>query len=210
MKSVRVNIPFLVSIVILVIAGYLIFVSASMGLLTKQANVYAGVAFNQTFFGLFLGIIACIITAKIDYKLYKKFALPIFILSVLATLLVFVPHISGAHGGARRWIYISSFSIEPSEFLKIGFIIFLSAWISNVKTKVETFKHGFLPFLVLIGIAGAVLLKQPDTTTFLIIALAGVGIYLSGGGKWKNILILFLIGLLGLGVMAFVRPYAMS
>ena len=63
MKSLKVDIPFLISVCILVVAGYLIFVSASFGLLSKQAAKYSNVAFNQTFFGLFLGSLACLITS---------------------------------------------------------------------------------------------------------------------------------------------------
>ena len=69
MKHLKVDMPFLISTIILVIAGYAIFVSASWGLLSKQPIKYANVAFSQTFFGLFLGSLACIITAQIDYKL---------------------------------------------------------------------------------------------------------------------------------------------
>ncbi len=210
MSKLKIDIPFLLATCILVIAGYLIFVSASFGLLSKQAIKYGSVAFNQTFFGLFLGSLACIVTSRIDYKLYRKFSLYIFILSALATLLVFVPHIGIAHGGAHRWIYIGSVSFQPSEFLKIGFIIFFSAWIARVKDKAADFKHGLLPFIILTVITGAILLKQPDTDTFLITVFAGLAIYLAGGGRWKYIFILAICGTIGLGVIAYERPYVMS
>ena len=210
MKKIKVDIPFLISIVILVIAGYLIFASASLGLLSKQPAKYANVAFNQTFFGLFLGSIACILTSKFDYKNYRKYAFYIFIASALATLLVFIPGLGVGHGGAQRWVYLGPLSFQPSELLKIGFILYFSAWLSSVKDKAETIKYGLFPFLVIIGVVAAILLAQPDTDTFLIIVFSGFAMYLSGGGKWKYIIVMGIVAVLGVGVLAMTRPYVMS
>lgn len=207
MKKFKVDLPFLISVIILIVGGYLIFRSASLGLLSKQPVKYAGVAFNQTVFGLLLGSIACYITSKIDYKIYRKYAFFIFLTSILATLLVFLPSIGFSHGGASRWIRIAGVSFQPSEFLKIGFIIFLSAWMASVKDRVQNIKYGLLPFVVVTLIVGIVLLIQPDTDTFIITAFAGLAIYLSAGGRWKHILVMGLIALLGVGILAYTRPY---
>ena len=209
MKRVKVDIPFLISVGILVVAGYLIFASASLGLLSKQAVKYSNVAFNQTFFGLFLGSIACIITTQVDYRIYRKYSFYIFLASAIATLLVFIPGLGAEHGGAHRWIYIGSISFQPSEFLKIGFIMYFSAWLASFKDKTKDFKKGMLPFLVLIAVTGAILLKQPDTDTFIIIIFAGIAMYLAGGGRWRYIFILLICGVIGLSVLAYSRPYVM-
>lgn len=144
MKKTKIDIPFLISISILVITGFLIFSSASLGLLSKQAIKYGNVAFNQTFFGLFLGSVACFFASGIDYKIYRKYSLHIFIASICATILVFIPHIGSAHGGAERWIYIGPFSMQPAEILKIGFIIYLSAWLTKAKDTAKTLSVGFI------------------------------------------------------------------
>jgi cell division protein FtsW len=209
-KKLKVDLPFLISVVILVIAGYLIFTSASFGLLSKQSAKYSSVSLNQTLFGLVFGLIACFIATKIDYKIYRAYSMYIFIASAIITLLVFIPHLGVVHGGAHRWIYIGPLSFQPSELLKIGFIMFLSAWMAKVKDKANTFKYGFIPFAVMISIVGIILLKQPDTDTFLIIAFSGLAIYLAGGGSWKYVFILGLVGILGLTAIAFTRPYVMS
>ncbi len=210
MKRIKVDIPFLVSVGILAIAGFLIFSSASLGLLSKQAMTYGNVAFNQTFFGLFLGSLALLVTMQIDYKLYQKYSPYIFLATIVATLLVFAPHIGSYHGGAARWVYIGPLSIQPSELLKIGYIIYLAAWLTKVKDKVNTFKWGFLPFVILSAIVTVILLKQPDTATLAITLIAGVAIYLTAGGQWRYIFLLAIIGALGLGAVALERPYIMS
>lgn len=210
MKRLKIDIPFLISIIILVVAGYLIFASASLGLLSKQPAKYANVAFNQTILGLFLGSLACIFFTNLDYKLLRKYSPQIFIVAVVATLLVFVPHIGVGHGGAQRWIYLGPLSVQPSELLKIGYIIFLSALLSKFKDKAWTIKYGLVPFGALTAVCAAILLKQPDTDTFLISAFAGVAIYISAGGRWRYVIGMALIGIAGLAFIAFMRPYVMS
>ena len=210
MKKLKVDIPFLVSIFILAIAGYFIFTSASFGLLTKQASRYSGVVFNQTVFGLIFGTLACIATSFIDYKNYRKYSLYLYILAIIVTVLVFVPGIGVTIGGAARWIYIGKLSFQPSEFLKIGFIIYFSAWLSGMRDKADTFKYGFLPFLILTAINGAILLSQPDTDTFFITVIAALSIFLVGGGRWKYVFILIICGILGLGIIAYTKPHVMN
>lgn len=210
MKKIKVDIPFLISICILVVAGYLIFTSASFGLLSKQSDKYANVTLHQTLFGLFFGTIACIIVSQINYKIYRKYSLFIFLASIVVTLLVFVPGLGMVHGGASRWINLGSLSFQPSEFLKIGFAVFLSAWIARVKDKSQTFKYGFLPFIIMLIITGLILLKQPDTDTFVIIAVAGLAIFLAGGGRWRYIFISAGIGLVVLAGVAYTTPYVRS
>ncbi len=210
MKKSKVDIPFLISILILVIAGYLIFASASLGLLSKQAVKYTNVAFNQTFFGLFLGSVACFLASRFDYKKYRKYAFYIFVFSAVLTLLVFVPHIGVSHGGANRWIYVGPVSFQPSELLKIGFIMYFAAWLASIKDKAGTIKYGLAPFLVILSIVGLILLNQPDTDTFLITVVAGIAMYISGGGSWKYIFIIGLIGMIGIGTLAMTRPYVKS
>lgn len=210
MKRLKIDIPFLISIIILVVAGYLIFASASLGLLSKQPAKYANVAFTQTFLGLFLGALACIFFANFDFKILRTYSPYIFIISVVATLLVFVPHIGVAHGGAQRWIYVGPVSVQPSELLKIGYIIFLAALLSKFKDKAWTIKYGLVPFIGLTTICALVLLKQPDTDTFLIAAFAGLSIYISSGGRWRYVVLMAIVGIMGLTFIAFSRPYVMS
>lgn len=210
MKKIKLDIPFLISICILVIGGYLIFASASLGLLSKQAVKYANVAFNQTFFGLFLGSLACVITTNFNYKNYRKYSLYIFIIACVLTMLVFLPVIGVEHGGANRWVRLGTFSFQPSEFLKIGFIMFFAAWLAKVKDKVQTLKYGFLPFVLITAIVGTILLIQPDTDTFLITVFAGTAMFISAGGRWKHILIAGIIGAIGIAGIAMTKPYIMS
>jgi cell division protein FtsW len=206
----RVDRWFLIAVIVLTAAGFFIFASASLGLLARDGARFTSVAFSQTFFGLILGSIACFITSFINYRVWRKYSLYIFIASIVATLLVFVPHVGFTHNGATRWILIGGFSFQPSELLKIGFIIYLAAWLSGARKNIEIVKNGLAPLLVLCGIVGVVLLLQPDTDTFAVLCATALAMFLIAGGKWKHVLLMVLIGALGFVALVQTRPYLMD
>lgn len=207
MKKVHVDKPLLISIIILAVAGFFIFSSASLGLLARSGSRFTNVAFTQTFYGLFLGTIALLITSRINYTFWKKHALIFFVGGLVLTSMVFIPQLGYEHGGAHRWIQIASFSFQPAEFLKIAYIIYLAAWIANIKKGVGTFLYGFLPFCIATGLVGTVLLIQPDTDTFFVMFLAGLAVFLVGGAKWRHVALVLLIAVVGLASIIMVRPY---
>ena len=198
---------FLALTVILVVAGFFIFYSASLGLLAGGTTKFMAVTFNQIVFGILGGTVVAAITSFIPYTFWRKWAFLIFGGSVVLMALVFVPHIGVFHGGARRWIGFGGMSMQPAEFYKIGFVLYVSAWFASVKTKAGTFKFGTLPLIILIVLSAGLVLMQPDTETFLVIAASGVAVYLAAGGAWKPLLIIGLVGAVGLTVLVLERPY---
>ena len=203
--------PILLSLVmILVFGGFLIFASASLGLLARSGASFSSVAFNQFFFGIVGGSIALFLTSNIHYRHWRKYAFYIFLFSCLVALLVFVPNLSFTHGGATRWVVIGGFSFQPAELLKLGFIIYMATWLSGMHKHLATFRYGALPFYGLLAIPGIILLAQPDTDSFLIIAAAGMAMFITAGGRWRDIGTLLLIGIILLATLAFTRPYVMD
>lgn len=196
--------------VIIVVLGFFIFSSASLGILAKDEVKFSNVAFKQIFYGLFWGSIACLIVTKIDYHVWKKISFFLLLGAVALTILVFVPGIGFEHGGAKRWIDLGFISFQPAEFLKIAFIAYFAAWLSRLKTNVGTFSWGFLPFFIFMGILGAILLAQPDTDTFAVIVFASLSMYIVAGAKWQHIFGILLIGIGILAVLALSRPYIMQ
>jgi cell division protein FtsW len=206
----KVDKTFLISFFALLISGLVIFISASLGIYARDNAKFTSIIFSQIFIGLFMGLIACFIVSKINYRYWRKFSFYIFLLSVGATLLVFIPGVGVSHGGATRWIYIGNMSFQPLELLKIGYIIYWAAWIGEVKERIQTIRWGLLPFMIITGIVGVVLLLQPDTDSFVIIFSVGLGMYLVGGGKWRHIFSIIIIGFIGVSALFFMRPYLLD
>lgn len=206
----KIDKPFLLSVSILIVAGFFIFSSASLGLLAKNGVKYSSVAFSQTVLGLFMGSIAMLITSRLNYKIWKKYAFYLLIGAIILNILVLIPGIGFEHGGARRWFVIGGVSLQPSELLKLGFIIYFAAWAGGMKSKMKTLKYGFLPLMILFSIAAGLLLVQPDTDNLMMIIFSGMAMFLAGGGRWRYIFLLMIVGIMGIAVLAFTRPYVMQ
>src|SRR5690349_15219191 len=113
MKFKSVDKIFFGIVLALVIAGIIMFTSASLGILAKNESKFYAVLFNQFVFGLLGGGIAMYFALRIPYKFWREKSLIIFIASIALTALVFVPHIGFSHGGARRWVNIFGVSFQP-------------------------------------------------------------------------------------------------
>jgi cell division protein FtsW len=78
------------------------------------------------------------------------------------------------------------------------------------KRKIHSQLFGMYPLLAILGVACAVFIAQRDTGSFLVVAFAGTAMYVAAGARWKDLLILFIIGLVGLGALAMWRPYVLD
>lgn len=193
----------------LVLSGFFILFSASLGLLGRNTTgFYFNVILKQIVFGI-IGIILFFIFSKIDYKKWKKFALPIFLFSFVLTLLVFAPGIGMEHGGAKRWIDLGFISFQPSEILKFGFLLYLSSWLATRKNEIKSFKLGFLPFLVIIGFIAVSLILEPDIGTLGVITITSLFLFFISGGRFSQVAIFILIGIILLFTLIMIKPYLM-
>lgn len=210
MKARPLDKIFLMAAGILIIVGFLIFTSASLGLLAKDGSSYTSIVFNQLVLGLGLGSIVLWVTSYIPYTFWRRYSLYIFMASLIATLLVFVPALGLHAGGAKRWVIIAGISFQPAEFLKIGVVLYFAAWLSSVRNKLHLYQFGLLPLMVFLGLAGGIMLAQPDTGTFLVIVSAIMGMYIAAGARLRDLGILFIFFICAAGLLALVRPYVME
>ena len=196
--------------ILLVSLGFLIFSSASLGLLAREGARFSSVALNQILFGIVGGSIALVLASTLHYRWWRQYAFYIFIAGILLTLCVFIPGLGFEHGGAKRWIKIGGFSMQPAEFLKIAFTIYMATWLSGMKHAISSFKNGTIPFLLITGAVGIPLLLQPDTDTFLIMVAAATAMFVVAGGKMRDVLIMVITGIVLIAILAFTRPYIMD
>jgi cell division protein FtsW len=96
------------------------------------------------------------------------------------------------------------------EFLKFGFVIYFAAWLSWAKNRVQDFKFGILPFAVMLTVIAFVLLKQPDTKSFILITITGISMLFISGVPVKYILGVGLGSVILLGTLVYFTPYLQS
>ncbi len=201
--------PLLISVLLLLFAGLFIFSSAALGIFARNEVNFSVVVGKQLVIAV-VGIGVLIGVSRIPYKFWKKYALVFFAGSLVATAAVFIPGIGFSHGGATRWINLGFTTIQPSEFLKIVTVLYFAGWVTVVKDKIKTWKYGLLPLGIILGLAGIVLLLQPDTDTFLVLACGLIAIFLIGGGRWTHLFLIFLVGLVAAAGLVATRPYLLS
>jgi len=209
-KPLGVDTIFLTLIVTLVTIGFLIFSSASLGLLARGGASFSSVAFSQFTFGILGGGAALLILSNVHYRHYRKYAMYIFIIGLLLTLSVFIPGLGMTHAGATRWLDLGITTVQPSEFLKIAYIIYLATWLSGMHKHVENWRYGLVPFGIVSGITGFVMLLQPDTDTFLVMATGGLAMFVVAGARVRDLFFLVLCGVALVATIAFMRPYVMD
>ena len=207
MKKGKVDKTFLGIVIALILIGLATFTSASLGILAKNEVEFNNVIFSQFVLGFLGGLVALYIGLKIPHKLLRKYSLVIFILSILATLLVFVPGIGLKYKGASRWINIFGFSFQPVELLKIGFIMYFSAWLSWARTKIKSPLFSIAPLVVLIGIIGLILLKQPDTKSIILMTVTALIMLFISGANIKHLLAFFGVAIIGFAILVYFTPY---
>lgn len=190
--------------------GLFVFTSASFGLFARKGFSLHDLLFDQVVLGLFLGVIAMFVVSRMPLQLLRTYALHIFIGSIVFTLLVFVPHIGFAHGGAHRWISIGPISFQPSELLKLGTVIYLAALLPVFKDRITTFKYAVGVSMGVLAVPALILLKEPDTGTFAVLFSAVVAMLLAAGMKFRHFAILFLMSVILIAGLAFAKPYVME
>lgn len=163
---------------------------------------------NQGLF-LIMGIIFMIIVSKIDYHIYFKKSNLILIICLLLLVLVLIPGIGTVRNGSRSWFGIGSLGIQPSEFAKLGLIIFSSKYLSVNEKAIRSFKGIFPLILILILVFGLIML-QPDFGTGSIIIMSIVGILFIAGLDIKFFIKSGLVGLVGLVGLILAAPYRLS
>jgi len=196
----------LVFIFIIIAFGLIMLASASSDLAkTKFGDSYQYLN-HQILYGLIPGFLGFLIFSNLNYANLKKWATAALIVNILLLLLVFSPFGVSA-GGADRWLQIGPVVFQPSELLKIVFIVYMAAWLSgNEKRKNDLFS-GYFPFLIICGIIAALLLIQPSTSTVAILMASALIIYFVSGARISYILATVVLGIVGFLLISYITPY---
>ncbi|MBA3752389.1 putative lipid II flippase FtsW [Candidatus Dependentiae bacterium] len=171
---------FFISIIITCIVIGLIFIYSSSSIYAFERLGSSDYYLKKQLVGLLLGGIALLIIRFLPLSFIKYSSPWIFCSMMALTALTFIPGIGQSIHGSYRWIYIAGFGFQPSEALKMSFIVYLAYLLAKKQYKVSSFSKGYLPLLSILGITSLLLLKQPDfgqavtlcITSFLLFFLA--------------------------------------
>jgi len=194
----------LTAMFVLIIFGLVMLFSASSVVsFARYGNTYYHLA--HQLIALVIGLVAFLVISRIDYQIWKKYAIFFLFLSIILLLLVFIPGIRSGYGTARSWITIFGYSFQPSELVKLSFLIYLATWLEAKKNDLGRLSSGILPFLIILGVISALMIAQPDLGTLFIIAFTSMAVFFVGGGKISHIFISIILAGLVLFLMLNIR-----
>jgi cell division protein FtsW len=156
-----------------------------------------------------IGILAWIFLSRIDYHVYRKYNFWFLLTSLLLLFLVFIPFLNGEED-IKRWIFIGGLNFQPSEIVKLFFIIYLSGWLSQKGEQVKSFKKGFLPFLVILMAFAGLIVAQPDLGTAGTLAFVGLSLYFLSGARLSHLFMTIGLGVGSLYLAIISAPYRLS
>lgn len=195
---------------ILVVLGLALISSSAIVISYKNYGNNYYFLLHQIFPGLLIGIAGFFIARKIPLHLIRKSALPFLLITVILLIVVFTPQFGLDLKGAKRWVSFWGFSFQPSEILKLSFVIYLAAWLEKRRDSIKSFVGGFVPFLAIAGIISILLIAQPDIGTLGIILITALAMYFVAGSKISYVITSFLLGTGAVYVLAKMAPYRLN
>jgi len=200
-----------------IIASTLSLLTIGVVMVYSASAVNAFYDFGDSFYYLkrqlifaILGVIAMYFTMNIDYHFWKKHAKILLIIAFVFLGLVLIPGVGVVRGGARSWLGISSFGIQPSEFMKLALVLFLAKMLSNEQHRLTDFLTGLLPPLALAGAAFGLIMLQPDLGTGVVLFGAALIVIYAAGARIGHLAGLATIGLIGFVGLIVAAPYRLQ
>jgi len=192
--------------VILILGGLAILASASSDLGRIKFNDSYYYLKHQLLYGLSIGVIGFLIGYFLNYQNWKKVAIALLAINLVLLILVFTP-LGITSGGSSRWLTLGPIRFQPSELLKLSFILYLSAWLTGRAARATNFWNGYFPFLIICGVTAGLLVFQPATSTVVILLAGGGAVYFLSGAKLRYIVATALICVVSIGSLVILTPY---
>lgn len=203
--------PILLLLIIgLTLFGFIMVASASMVVAERFSSDAFFFFRHQLLFGGSVGLVAFLVGIFVPYQWWRRLALPGLLLSLGLLVLVFVPGLQVASGGAARWIGVGPITLQPSEVVKFSFILYLSALLEAKGADIRSFRKSVVPFLLIIGVMSTLIILQPDMGTLFSIILIGAAMVFGAGFRLRHLAVLAMSGIALFGLLVNVASYRLD
>lgn len=205
----HIDYPLLISVLIISIFGIIMIYSASsIWAEFKYQDAFKYVRQQAIFF--IVGIFIMLFCSKINLNFIKKKANLILIGCFILLILVLIPGIGSIRNGSRSWFGIGGFGIQPSEFAKLGLIIYTAKYLEKNNKYMQNVKKGALPIFIVIGVFFLLIMLEPDFGTAMVIALTLIALIFISGLKISFFVKVGVLGLAGIVALIIAAPYRMA
>ena len=157
----------------------------ALSLATNRAGDSTGFAYAlRQATGAVMGGILLLIAARLDYQLWRKFAWPMLLGTIVFLLIPVLPgtdRIAPSINGARRWVDLGPVNFQPSELARLVIVIWCAMLAAKKGAQIREFKKGLFPFLVVVGFVSLLVFLEPNLSMAILLAfLAGVVLFTAG------------------------------
>lgn len=182
----------------LMLLGCLMVFSASISLGdSPKYHISERYFFIRHVISLVVVLFGAYIVWHIPMKAWKKMAFPFFLFGLFLLGAVFIPGIGKSTNGACRWIPLGLFNLQVTEVMKIAVLIYAADFTVRKQNYMHSVKKGLLPMLLVMGLVGFLVLKEPDLGAYVMMLAISMGILFLGGIN-LTVFIMVLVGVLGL------------
>ncbi len=199
---------FLFAVLLLAAYGVVCVYSAS----SYNAEVQYGDSawfFRKQLVGFLIGAAAMIGISFLHYEKLRRWGLPALLVSLVLLALVFVPGLGKSNYGATRWIGIGSFTIQPSEIAKLGFVLFAAGYFAKDPARMRTLR-GSLPVLGA-GLAVCVLIMlEPNMSVTMCVGAVMIGMLFLAGISKKALAVICIPVLFAVPALILMEPYRLQ
>src|SRR5919106_2182424 len=157
--------------------------------------------FRKQLIAMGAGLVALVTCSLLPSTAYRRFSYPLLGLTFVILILVLIPGIGVARGGARRWLMLSGFAFQPAELAKLAVVLYLAHSLARKEDRIKTFSLGVLPHLIVGGAFSVVLLLEPDFGSALILGTLLYLMLFLGGARISHLLA---TGLMALPLLLYV------
>jgi len=157
-----------------------------------------------------VGIMFMGLVTFLPFYTLRRYVHVVLMFCILLLLLVLIPGIGMARGGAQSWIGVGAFSIQPAEFIKLGLILYLAHYLAKNKKHMTTFTRGFLLPHLLVFLCFGLIMLQPDLGTGVVLVSTCALMIFVAGAKFRYFVSLLIIGLAGFVLLILSAPYRIS
>ncbi|MDE2009819.1 MAG: putative lipid II flippase FtsW [Candidatus Omnitrophica bacterium] len=159
---------------------------------------------------LAIGLVVSFFILRMDYRQIQPHARLLIGACVVLLLLVLIPHIGNESYGARRWFKLGVFHFQPSELAKLAMIIYTADFLARRQQSIKSFRRGFLPPLIVMGVFCVLTVKQPDLGTTIEIAVVTLTMLFLGGAKLWHLALVFGSSVPVLAYLIIKEPYRVA
>lgn len=198
-----------VEVLLLIVIGFVMIFSASSILALKKFSD-STYYLKRQLVCMLLGVGAAVVISRIHYKVYRDYAGYALIGAMCVLVLVLIPGLGSEINNARRWFRLGGFQLQPAEYAKVVWVLYLSVSLWRKQERIKQMRVSFWPHLILCGIVCALIVKEPDFGTTVLIGMLTVILMAAGGVPCRGLLVLVPVVVLGAYRFVYLVPWRLE